>query len=255
MRFRTSDEFSWAKYVLAALIIHAAILAVPVTQKASQVVKQRVIDIIVMRQELPPARVEKQVAAPKVHELKVKEQPRVETPPPPNRVVEKREAAPSGGAGNVLDEQIAAQVAHGPATGGGEGVGVAGVNVAGGKIGLGGGGTGSGTGQGTGSVQFGGGGPVEAAFGEPDGPQIVNSEKPEYPFAARRLGKEGRVLLEVFLDDRGKIVKVDVREATDQTFAQSAVDAVRKWKFLPAKRGGSAVASRSILPIRFGLNR
>ena len=155
-------------------------------------------------------------------------------------------------------------MAPGPSSEGNEGVAIAGVNVGGGKVGLGGGGTGSGTGsgQGSGSGSAAGHGevqvvadtgPVDARFGEPDGPQIVHSEKPEYPFAARRLGKEGRVVLEIFLDDRGRLIKVDVKEATDQMFVQSAVDAVKRWKFLPAKRKGVAVASRSVLPIRFGL--
>ena len=52
----------------------------------------------------------------------------------------------------MLDEQIVAEVAPGP--GGGEGVGVAGVNVGGGMVGAGSGGTGVGSGS---------GGPVQAA--------------------------------------------------------------------------------------------
>ncbi len=269
----TSRQFEWPKYALAALAIHAAVLAVPVTQKASHVVKQRLIDVIVMREErepIPPEKVEKRAEVPKPKPMvpKVKEQIRVQAPPKPTPVLEKKESPPpGGGAGNVLDEQIVTQVMPGPATGGDEGVGVAGVNVGGGKVGLGGGGTGIGTGQGSGT---GSGtsqaapapqappadtGPVEARFGEKDGPQIVRADKPEYPFEARRLRKEGRVILEIFLDVDGKLMKVDVKEATDQIFVQSAIDAVKKWKFLPAKRKGLAVASRSTLPIRFALER
>ncbi len=68
--------------------------------------------------------------------------------PQPPHPLEKKAEAPGAGAGNVLDEQMASQVVPGPGPAGGEGVGIAGVNTAGGKVGLGGGGTGIGTGAG-----------------------------------------------------------------------------------------------------------
>ena len=58
----------------------------------------------------------------------------------------------------MLDEQIASQVVPGPGPAGDEGVGIAGVNTAGGKVGLGGGGTGVGTGAGGAGTGSGGGG-------------------------------------------------------------------------------------------------
>jgi periplasmic protein TonB len=258
-------DLVWFKYALAAVIIHAAVLAVPVAQKVTHITKQRVIDIIVMRREEPRApvpQVEKRPIPSKPVPPTVKEPARVETPSPQNKIIEKKEMPPAGGAGNALDDQMVAEVSPGPATGAGEGVGVAGVNIAGGKVGLGGGGTGTGTGQGSGSggattvqTPAGDGGPMEARMGEGDGPQFAYREMPEYPFAARRLGREGRVDLMVTIDEKGKLMKVDVIQATDQTFAQSAVDALKRCRFVPARRKGVPVASRSPYTVRFGLNK
>lgn len=160
--------------------------------------------------------------------------------------------------GNVLDEKIVAQVAPGgPAEG--DGVGVAGVNVGGGRVGLGSGGTGVGTGSGgtgpgsgVGTGSGGAAGPVDARFGDADGPQFIYQEKPEYPFAAKRLQKEGKVALMLTIDEKGRLEKVEVLDATDQTFAASAVEAMKRSKFRPARRRGNPVACRAPFTIRFG---
>lgn len=157
-----------------------------------------------------------------------------------------------GGAGNVIDEQIAKQVAPGP--GSPDGVAIAGVNTAGGKVALGGGtGTGTGTGNGTGSgLGRGGTGPVDARFGDADGPQFEYREEPKYPYSARRLHKEGKVMLMLFIDERGRLEKVDVVEATDQTFVSSAVEAMKKSKFRPARPKGVPYPCRAPYVIHFG---
>ena len=45
-------ERSWIKYGLAALAIHAAVLALPLSEKAHRTVEQQAIDVVVMRQEI-----------------------------------------------------------------------------------------------------------------------------------------------------------------------------------------------------------
>jgi protein TonB len=170
--------------------------------------------------------------------------------------LEKKAEAPGAGAGNVLDEQIASQVVPGPGAAGDEGVGIAGVNTAGGKVGLGGGGTGvgigtgrvgTGTGSGGGSGGGGGGGVVQLR--EP--PAFAYYEEPEYPVRARRLGKEGKVALELTIDEKGKVVKVDVVEATDQMFVVTSVSAAKRWRFKPAKKDSVPVACRAPVTIPF----
>ena len=157
----------------------------------------------------------------------------------------------------MLDEQIVAEAAPGPT--GGEGVGIAGLNVGGGMVGAGSGGTGVGTGSGgtgpgsgVGAGGSGPAGPANARFGDADGPQIVYQEKPEYPFAAKKFEKEGKVSLSLTIDEKGKLQKVEVLDATDQMFAASAVEAMKRSKFRPARRGGAPVACRAPYTIRFG---
>ena len=113
-------------------------------------------------------------------------------------------------------------------------------------------------GKGRGGHSVGGGagygsGIVDAGFGTPDGPKFQHREIPEYPYIARKLGKEGTVVLVVIIDEKGRLVKVDAIDATDQIFADAAIEAIKKSKFLPATQKGIPVPSRAILPIRFCL--
>ncbi len=78
---------------------------------------------------------------------------------------------------------------------------------------------------------------------------------PPYPLVARRLGKEGVVLLEVLVAPDGRAA--DVRMIRSSGFApldESAVTTVReRWRFVPARRDGVPVESRVTVPIRFRL--
>jgi protein TonB len=250
-------EHNWIKYGLAALAIHAAILALPVSEKVHRAAEQRIVDIVVMRREVPSAEAERPKPLPRrpvPREIVARFSRQVPAQQAP-KAAEKKEEPPSAGAGNVLDEQIVSQTAPDP--GGGEGLGIAGVNIAGGKVGAGSGGTGDGTGaggkgNGAGTGAGRGGGPVDARFGEGDGPQIAYQEKPEYPFAAKRLQKEGKVTLALTIDEKGKLQKTAVVEATDPMFAASAVEAMKRSRFRPARRNGVPVACRAPYTIRFG---
>jgi periplasmic protein TonB len=171
-----------------------------------------------------------------------------EKPPPAQRPEEPKDVK-----AQVISpgEKTVMQVA--PGVGDAEtGVAIAGARVGDGSTEIGGsmpGGTGTGKGYGYGGE---GVGPVDAQFGRGDGPRFAYREMPDYPYAARRLGKEGKVLLALYIDHKGKLEKVEVIEVSDQMFVEAALEAVRKSRFHPAKRHGVAVRSRSILPIRFG---
>jgi protein TonB len=79
---------------------------------------------------------------------------------------------------------------------------------------------------------------------------------PPYPMVARRLGKEGVVLLEVLVAADGHAA--DVRVLRSSGFApldESAATTVReRWRFVPAERAGAPVDSRVTVPIRFRLS-
>jgi periplasmic protein TonB len=115
-------------------------------------------------------------------------------------------------------------------------------------------GTGHGTGPGSGPGLGSGHGPVDASFGSGNGPRFASKSLPKYPRLARELGKEGTVLLRLTIDDRGRLLDVEVLRRAGSGFDEEAVRAVRESSFNPAKINGKPVTCRAQLPIRFVLN-
>lgn len=77
---------------------------------------------------------------------------------------------------------------------------------------------------------------------------------PTYPEAARRMGVEGATFLKVRIREDGLVGEVLVtRSAGHALLDQAAVEAVRRWRFEPARRGAEPVAVWVSLPIRFRL--
>jgi protein TonB len=70
---------------------------------------------------------------------------------------------------------------------------------------------------------------------------------------ARKLGKEGKVILRLTIDEKGNLLSLEVMEKGGYGFTEAAVEAVKKSTFLPAKKDGKGVGSRALLPIRFQL--
>lgn len=83
----------------------------------------------------------------------------------------------------------------------------------------------------------------------------LSNPKPAYPLAARRRGIEGRVLLRVEVAAGGEALQVQVKKGSGHDMLdQAAVEAVRKWHFVPAKRGNTAVAAWVEVPMTFKLD-
>ncbi|MGD9504686.1 MAG: energy transducer TonB [Syntrophobacteraceae bacterium] len=102
---------------------------------------------------------------------------------------------------------------------------------------------------GTGQAQ----GPVETAFGAGNGPRFIDKALPRYPRLARENGKEGTVLLRLTIDERGRLTDVEVVKGAGFGLDEAAVQAVRNSTFGPAVRDGKPVKCRASLPIRFVL--
>jgi protein TonB len=100
---------------------------------------------------------------------------------------------------------------------------------------------------------LGGPGAVERVFGSPDGPSFLHKELPAYPALARRLEKEGIVLLRVTIDERGRPVEIEVINKAGFGFDEEAVKAVKGSTFVPAKMEGKPLTCKALLPIRFVL--
>ncbi len=96
-------------------------------------------------------------------------------------------------------------------------------------------------------------GPYRGEFGGPSGPKFLRQVLPEYPPLARRHGKEGVVLLKLFIDRNGILKNAEVVESAGFGFDEAALRAVRKSEYLPAMVGGEAVESEALLRVRFRL--
>jgi protein TonB len=126
----------------------------------------------------------------------------------------------------------------------------AGGGVAGGSGARGRGGIGlsaSGTGEGSGGA----GGGTLTSLAHPIGGYQTS---PHYPESARREGAEGITTLrfEVLTDGRVGTIRVS-KSAGHRDLDQAAVDAVKTWRFEPARRGKEPVAVWVTLPVRFEL--
>ena len=89
------------------------------------------------------------------------------------------------------------------------------------------------------------------------GPQIVSQVHPTYPEDARKAGAAGKVLLKVQILENGRAGEVHVQQSSGNTsLDQSAVTAVYKWRFTPAKEKntGRAVVCYTTVPVVFRLN-
>jgi protein TonB len=82
----------------------------------------------------------------------------------------------------------------------------------------------------------------------------LNNPKPTYPAISRRLGEQGKVVLRVFIDAEGNPQQIEIRQSSGyERLDQQALDAVRRWRFVPGKRNGVPEAMWNIVPINFVL--
>ncbi len=82
----------------------------------------------------------------------------------------------------------------------------------------------------------------------------LNNPAPPYPSLSRRLHEEGRVMLRVLVDARGLPERVELRDSSGhERLDKVALETVRHWKFVPARRGEEAVSAWVIVPISFRL--
>ncbi|MGJ0490300.1 energy transducer TonB [Methylobacter sp.] len=78
---------------------------------------------------------------------------------------------------------------------------------------------------------------------------------PKYPAIAKRRGWQGTVRLRVSVSAEGYSEAVAIHSSSGyEELDESAIEAVRKWRFIAAKRGDTAIASSVIVPIVFKLD-
>ncbi len=77
---------------------------------------------------------------------------------------------------------------------------------------------------------------------------------PVYPRIARESGWEGTVLIRVAVQPDGRPDSIKVRKSSGHpVLDHAAIDAIKKWRFLPAKDGNIPIRSIVEIPINFDL--
>ena len=84
-------------------------------------------------------------------------------------------------------------------------------------------------------------------------PTILEAPTPEYSADLRRAGVEGRVVLEIDVDRRGRITDLRVRSSDDSQLTTVSLDAVNRWVFDPARRGIESTTYSFRLTLSFRL--
>ena len=125
----------------------------------------------------------------------------------------------------------------------------------GGGIGNGsGGGVGSGRGPGVGPGWGGGigGGPYRVGGGV-SAPKALYAPDPEYSEEARKAKYQGTVVLWVVVGPDGRPHDIKVSRSLGLGLDEKAIEAVRQWKFEPAKKDGTPVAVQINVEVNFRL--
>ena len=85
-------------------------------------------------------------------------------------------------------------------------------------------------------------------------PRVVDSCLPEYPSRAGEYGFEGKVLVKVLLDKRGRVEAAELMESSDYDILdRAALGCAKKWRFRPAYQQSRAVRVWVSIPFTFKL--
>jgi protein TonB len=80
----------------------------------------------------------------------------------------------------------------------------------------------------------------------------LNNPLPAYPMVARRMGWQGRVVLNVEVLESGLPGQIKLHQSSGRdVLDNAAMQAVRGWRFVAARQNGQAVAKSFLVPIPF----
>ncbi|WP_233964882.1 energy transducer TonB [Pectobacterium versatile] len=98
--------------------------------------------------------------------------------------------------------------------------------------------------------------PVDAPLTPPlANADYLHNPAPAYPDVAISRGYEGTVLLNVQVRADGKVQTIQIHQSSGYpSLDDAARDTVRRWSFVPARRGSQPVSGWVVVPVDFSLN-
>lgn len=96
--------------------------------------------------------------------------------------------------------------------------------------------------------------------GQPEPPRFdmayLSNPQPSYPAMSKKLHEQGTVVLRVQVSATGEALTVDVAQSSGyERLDDAARRAVRKWKFVPSRRGDTPVDGVAMVPMVFSLKK
>jgi protein TonB len=86
------------------------------------------------------------------------------------------------------------------------------------------------------------------------GVEYIQAPQPDYPPIARRMGEEGKVILRVLVNEKGRPERIDVRQSSGSArLDEAARQAAARALFKPHLEDGKAVAVYALVPINFSI--
>lgn len=87
-----------------------------------------------------------------------------------------------------------------------------------------------------------------------EGPEAIKRVKPVYPPMAVKAGVEGKVILNIVVDEKGDVLEATIVMASPPgIFEDAAIAAMLQWKFKPAMQRDQPIKVRLGYPIEFVL--
>lgn len=85
-------------------------------------------------------------------------------------------------------------------------------------------------------------------------PVVLKKVETVYPIEAQKQGIEGKVVLKVFVSEKGEVPNIEIVESSGHdSLDQAAIDSVKRWIFIPADVNGKKCASDTEITVVFML--
>ena len=87
-----------------------------------------------------------------------------------------------------------------------------------------------------------------------DPPRPLTPIRPKYPKAAKEKGIEGTVIVQVFIDEKGRVKETKIMKGIPNSgLDEAAIEAIKKTRFIPAKAREKKVGVWISIPVNFRL--
>lgn len=235
----SASRFALSTTAALAVLGLLGLAAVTAATTVKQVLQEKKVDVVFRPPPPPPAPVAK--AEPPPPPPKPRPLPKAAPKPAPVVAAPAPLVAPKEVPLEKPPEADAAHaVAAAPIAVGGTGALVAGATV-------GGLGSGEGSGLGTGRAA-----PINLPENATPPEALASNLLPEYPSEARARGQEGLVILKGVVEVDGRVTHLKVMRG-EEPFVTAALQAVRAWRFAPARVEGQPTAVYRIFKVPFRL--